>query len=147
METRKLGSTGPQTSRLGLGLMGMSDLYGPADRAESLATIHASSSQQAFTRLATYAIQAPERLSFEASALLIGGAVDFVVHLAWSTDGRRVVSSIREVTGADGRTVVSNEVYVPGPDLRATPATPVRAQTLDRLAAAGLNPDILGQGW
>jgi Flp pilus assembly CpaF family ATPase len=113
----------------------------------SLATIHASSSQQAFTRLATYAIQAPERLSFEASAMLIGGAVDFVVHLAWSSDGRRVVSSIREVTGADGRTVVSNEVYAPGPDLRATPATPVRAQTLDRLAAAGLNPDILGHGW
>ena len=42
METRKLGSTGPQTSQLGLGLMGMSDLYGPADRAESLATIHAA---------------------------------------------------------------------------------------------------------
>ncbi|WP_431475666.1 aldo/keto reductase [Massilia eburnea] len=42
METRKLGSTGSQTSQLGLGLMGMSDLYGPADRAESLATIHAA---------------------------------------------------------------------------------------------------------
>jgi len=42
METRKLGSTGPQTSQLGLGLMGMSDLYGPADRAESIATIHAA---------------------------------------------------------------------------------------------------------
>lgn len=42
MQTRKLGSTGPHTSQLGLGLMGMSDLYGPADRAESLATIHAA---------------------------------------------------------------------------------------------------------
>ena len=42
MQTRKLGSTGPQVSQLGLGLMGMSDLYGPADRAESLATIHAA---------------------------------------------------------------------------------------------------------
>ena len=114
----------------------------------SIATIHASSSQQAFTRLATYAIQAPERLSFEASAMLIAGAVDFVVHLAWSTDDRRVVSSLREVTGADGRHVVSNEVYTPGTDLRAVPATPIRAQTLDRLFAAGLDPDLLaGQGW
>src|SRR3954451_6522339 len=42
MQTRKLGRTGPQVSQLGLGLMGMSDLYGPADRTESLATIHAA---------------------------------------------------------------------------------------------------------
>ncbi|MEW1907573.1 aldo/keto reductase [Kitasatospora sp. NPDC085895] len=37
-----LGTTGPETSALGLGLMGMSDLYGPADEAESIATIHAA---------------------------------------------------------------------------------------------------------
>jgi Flp pilus assembly CpaF family ATPase len=114
----------------------------------SLATIHASSSRQAFTRLATYAVQAPERLSFDASAMLIGGAVHFVVHLAWSTDGHRVVSSVREVTGSQGPEVVSNEVYVPGPDLRARPATPIRAATLDRLVAAGLDPKLLEpQGW
>jgi aryl-alcohol dehydrogenase-like predicted oxidoreductase len=39
---RTLGLTGPTVSALGLGLMGMSDLYGPADEAESLATIHAA---------------------------------------------------------------------------------------------------------
>ncbi|MFC4858620.1 aldo/keto reductase [Actinophytocola glycyrrhizae] len=37
-----LGSTGPAVSNLGLGLMGMSDLYGPADEKESVATIHAA---------------------------------------------------------------------------------------------------------
>ncbi|WP_354643160.1 aldo/keto reductase [Kitasatospora camelliae] len=37
-----LGTTGPATSVLGLGLMGMSDLYGPADEAESVATVHAA---------------------------------------------------------------------------------------------------------
>lgn len=114
----------------------------------SLATVHASSSRQAFTRLATYAVQAPERLTFEASAMLIGGAVDFVVHLDWSTQGRRVVSSLREVTGSDGRTVVSNEVYEPGPDQRAIPAVPIRASTLDKLVAAGLSRQLLTeQGW
>ncbi|WP_119459876.1 aldo/keto reductase [Rhodospirillaceae bacterium SYSU D60014] len=42
MITRSLGRTGPEVSALGLGCMGMSDLYGPADRSESLATLHAA---------------------------------------------------------------------------------------------------------
>jgi aryl-alcohol dehydrogenase-like predicted oxidoreductase len=42
MDHRQLGTTGPRVAALGLGAMGMSDLYGPADRAESIATIHAA---------------------------------------------------------------------------------------------------------
>ena len=42
MMTRKLGKTGPTTSALALGAMGMSDFYGEADRTESLATIDAA---------------------------------------------------------------------------------------------------------
>ncbi len=40
--TRSLGTHGPRVFPLGLGAMGMSDFYGPADRSESIATIHAA---------------------------------------------------------------------------------------------------------
>jgi aryl-alcohol dehydrogenase-like predicted oxidoreductase len=42
MQTTTLGRGGPVVSRAGLGLMGMSGIYGEADDQESLATIHAA---------------------------------------------------------------------------------------------------------
>ncbi|MCY0990297.1 aldo/keto reductase [Nannocystis sp. ILAH1] len=40
MKTRKLGTSGIDLSAIGLGCMGMSDFYGPADEQRSLAVIH-----------------------------------------------------------------------------------------------------------
>ncbi len=42
MQKLRLGGAGPEVSRLGLGCMGMSDFYGPADETESIATVHAA---------------------------------------------------------------------------------------------------------
>ncbi|MGA7540587.1 MAG: aldo/keto reductase [Steroidobacteraceae bacterium] len=42
MELRRLGQAGPRVSALGLGCMGMSGVYGPADRDGSIATIDAA---------------------------------------------------------------------------------------------------------
>jgi aryl-alcohol dehydrogenase-like predicted oxidoreductase len=43
MQKRTLGANGPSVSALGLGAMGMSgDAYGPTDRAEAIATVHAA---------------------------------------------------------------------------------------------------------
>src|SRR6202041_2267178 len=38
--TRKLGSAGLTVSAIGLGCMGMSQSYGPADETESISTLH-----------------------------------------------------------------------------------------------------------
>nr|WP_298795050.1 aldo/keto reductase [uncultured Acetobacter sp.] len=42
MHLRQLGMNGPHVSEIGLGCMSMSGMYGPADRNESIATIHAA---------------------------------------------------------------------------------------------------------
>ncbi|MBZ9655758.1 aldo/keto reductase [Phyllobacterium lublinensis] len=42
MQYRQLGATGPRVSQIGLGCMGMSGMYGPSDRSESIATVHAA---------------------------------------------------------------------------------------------------------
>jgi len=42
LATRTLGANGPSVSAMGLGTMGMSDFYGPADEAEAIATIRAA---------------------------------------------------------------------------------------------------------
>ncbi|MBM7788172.1 aldo/keto reductase [Tenggerimyces flavus] len=42
MDIRTLGKNGPNVSAFGLGAMGMSGAYGPADDIESIATIHAA---------------------------------------------------------------------------------------------------------
>lgn len=122
----------------------------------SMATLHASSSRIAFTRLASYAAQGTERLPLEATNLLVASAVHFVVHLAYATRDRagqertRVVSSIREVVSAEGPHVISNEVYRPGPDRRALPVPgALRTETLEDLIEVGLDPSVLEQptGW
>ncbi|MFF4508939.1 CpaF family protein [Streptomyces sp. NPDC001401] len=107
----------------------------------SMATLHASSSRGAFTRLAAYAVQGAEQLPLEATNLLVASALDFVVHLdrPLGEAGLRVVSSVREVVDADGPQIVSNEVFRPGPDRRATPGVPLRSETLDELETAGLD--------
>jgi Flp pilus assembly CpaF family ATPase len=114
----------------------------------SMATLHASSSKGAFSKLATYAVQAPERLPLEATNLLVANAVHFVIHLVQDGE-RRFVSSVREVVDAEGPMVVSNEVFRPNSDGRAVPGAPLRADTLDQLSAVGFDPGLLDrpQGW
>jgi len=101
----------------------------------SMCTLHASSSAGAFTKIAAYAAQA-ERLPLDATNLLIASAVHLVVHLTLTPAGARVVSSVREVTGADGLLVSSNEIWRPGPEGTAVPGAPMRPATAELLYTA-----------
>lgn len=67
----------------------------------SCCTIHASSAMQVFTRLAKYASRAPEAPRREDLMYDIADAVHVVIHLGRNRrDGRRVLKSLREVTGS-----------------------------------------------
>ena len=115
----------------------------------SLSTIHANSSSDVVHKIATYAIQAPERLPWEATVRLVASALDFVVFIrrVRTEDGqRRVVESIREIAGIseDGQ-LQTNELW--GPDVLGNVVrrhgVQVRAQ--DELMAAGWRPGT--NGW
>lgn len=109
----------------------------------SLSTIHANSSAEVFNRICTYAIQSVERLPAEATMMLIGGAIDFVLFVERVNDFaeggrlRRMVTSVREVNGVDGQ-VLSSEVYARGRDGVAVPAAAISC--LPELEAAGYVP-------
>jgi Flp pilus assembly CpaF family ATPase len=105
----------------------------------SLCTVHADSSATVFNKLALYAMQAPERLSLEATNQLAAAAIDVVVYIAKTRHGR-FVSSIRQVVGADGSQVITNELFQPGPDGRALPSSPLPHDLLTDLAAEGYDP-------
>ena len=87
----------------------------------SMCTIHADSSLGVFTRLQMYMAMTPERFDVEVTNLMIANAVHFVVHLARLDTNERVITSVREITGADGPMVTSNEVYAPDETGRAVP--------------------------
>ncbi|GIL25526.1 CpaF family protein [Actinocatenispora comari] len=117
----------------------------------SMGTVHASTSQMALGRLATYARMSAQQLQPDAAASLIADAVHLVVHLDYMPGtNTRVVSSIREIAGHDGATVASNEIFRPDRDRRARLAPGAVSDRLaDTLITAGLDERILRscEGW
>ena len=115
----------------------------------TMSTIHASSSAGVFRKLALYAAQSPERLDMATTNMHIAEGVDLVIQLRLTPDGRRYVTSVREVVDADGEQVASNEIFRPGPDGHAVPGAPISAERLDLLAYHGFDPALLHRpmGW
>ncbi len=66
-----------------------------------LSTVHANGPVDALRRLATLAVAADERLPVEAARDHVTSAIDAIVHLERSSDGRRRVAAVAEVAGHD----------------------------------------------
>ena len=77
-----------------------------------MATVHAENPNAALTRLKTLAGMASESPPEHVLTDLIVGAIQLVVHLQHDlTSGRRVVSSIVEVTGKENEQPLANEIF------------------------------------
>jgi Flp pilus assembly CpaF family ATPase len=105
-----------------------------------MCTLHANSSAEVFNKVALLAAQAPERLEFRHSFALAADAVNFTVFVRRDRAGHRVVSSIREVTGAREVGVVTNELFAPDAEGRATPTgTVLSERTRHRMREQGFD--------
>jgi pilus assembly protein CpaF len=101
----------------------------------SMCTIHANGPREALSKLRTYALMAEEALPAQAVTEMIAEAIQLVVHLRMDATGRRLVSSIYEVTGLEGDAVAGSELFaLEGGRLHWTGIRPRREA---RLLAAG----------
>ncbi|KRA37950.1 MULTISPECIES: CpaF family protein [unclassified Nocardioides] len=115
----------------------------------SLSTIHANASSDVVHKIATYAIQAPERLPWDATVRLVATALDFVVfirRIRGEAGQQRVVESVREIAGIseDGQ-LQTNELWGPDPLGNVVRRHGVQVRAQSDLIAAGWRP--ASGGW
>ena len=101
----------------------------------SMCTIHANGPREALTKLRTYALMAEEALPARAVTEMIAEAIELVVHLRMEPSGRRLVSSIYEVTGLEGDAVSGSELFCLDEGLLSWSG--IRPRRSARLEAAG----------
>ncbi len=78
----------------------------------ALATLHANSAAEAVTKLCTLPLLAGANITSGFVVPTVAAAVDLVVHLRPTPDGRRRVEEITAVTGeSDGRSVATEPVF------------------------------------
>ena len=115
----------------------------------SLSTIHANSSADVIAKVQTYALQAKERLPFDATNGLFAGALDFIIYLRRITTPaggqRRVIESVREVAGRDEAGVKTNEVWGYNEYGEVARKTSVHIACETDLIQAGWNPDSVNR--
>ncbi|MBI6545928.1 MAG: CpaF family protein [Cyanobacteria bacterium NC_groundwater_1444_Ag_S-0.65um_54_12] len=112
----------------------------------SLATIHANSPRDATARLETMVLLAGMDLPLRAIREQLASALDLIVQIERSTDGKRRMTSITEVVGLEGETLMLQEIYTfhrlglaaDGSLLGKFRSCGLRPKCAERLAIAGL---------
>ena len=113
----------------------------------SLGTIHAGSTRAAINKMLIYAQRSPDSPTPDSVLREISEVLHLLVYIKKLPDGRRAVTSIREVVGYEEGRVDTSEVFAPGPDGVGVYTRPFKAdgEPLARLVSAGFDPRVLGE--
>ncbi|MYK75378.1 MAG: CpaF family protein [Acidimicrobiaceae bacterium] len=115
----------------------------------SLGTIHAGSTRAAINKMLIYAQRSPDSPTPDSVLREISEVLHLLVYIKKLPDGRRAVTSIREVVGYEEGRVATSEVFAPGPDGVGVYVRPFKAdgEPLARLMSAGFDPNVLGESY
>jgi Flp pilus assembly CpaF family ATPase len=114
----------------------------------SMCTLHANSPGEAFDRILILGLRGGLSLAERAIHILVGMAVDLVVHVRKRHDGKRTVRYVSEVLEVmppgDTERPTVNRLFLPeGPDGQAVAAHTPSPRLFSRLVAAGFDPGLL----
>ncbi|HEY1619391.1 MAG TPA: hypothetical protein VGG25_17345, partial [Streptosporangiaceae bacterium] len=114
----------------------------------SMCTLHANSPAEAFDRILILGLRGGLTLAERAIHILVGMAVDLIVHVRKRYDGSRTLRYVSEVLEvlppADTERPAANRLFLPeGPGGRAVAAHTPSPLMLERLVAAGFDPSLL----
>ncbi len=104
----------------------------------SMTTIHANGPRDALSRLETMVLMAGFDLPVRAIREQVASAVDLIMQVDRTPDGRRVVTSLTEIQGLEGETILLQEIF----HYRMTPSLE-RGRPVGELVATGLRPKFL----
>jgi Flp pilus assembly CpaF family ATPase len=116
----------------------------------SMCTMHANSPAEAFDRILILGLRGGLALAERAIHILVGMAVDLIVHIRRGYDGTRTVRFVSEILEVmppgDTERPSVNRLFLPGPEAgRACAAHTPSPALLTRLTAVGFNPGLLDQ--
>ena len=113
----------------------------------SLGTIHAGNTRAAINKMLIYAQRSPDSPTPDSVLREISEVLHLLVYIKKLPDGRRAITSIREITGYHDGEVVTSEVFAPGPDGIGVYVRPFKSdgEPLARLMSAGFDPAVLGE--